>query len=97
MRKVFGILLVAILSYLAWGFLQISYNLDGYANAMFSFFWGLFGALNGADLFKEFALFGVLALGVFGTFALSRREEKKIWSIVSLIMSIVSFFALING
>lgn len=96
MRRFIGILLVVVLYYFSLLFMQISYNLDGYANQIFGFFWRIFSILNGTDLIKEFVLFITIAVGFYGTFALGKSEEKRTWSIIGLIMTVVSFLMFIK-
>lgn len=96
MRRLIAILLAVCLTYFGWLFFEITYNLEGYANVIFSFFWGIFASLFAGDLLKEIGLFFLVALGLFGGFSLSRRGEKRVWAIVSFVMAVLSLVELIR-
>lgn len=78
-----------------WLYLEISYNLDGFAKAILAFFWNIFSSSFVSDLLKELFLFFLVALGLFGTISLSRRREKRVWVIVSFIVAIFSLIGLL--
>lgn len=55
-------------------------------------FYPVFKELFAQDLLIDSILFLVLAIVLFGSLHLSRRQENKVWSAVGVVSSIIGFF-----
>lgn len=96
MRKIKAIFLSIIVLTITLFVAEIMLNAEGLTLGFLNLLFIPFKFLFVEDLVTNVVLFIVLALISFGSLSLSRRQERHIWNIVSIIAGLLTVLSFLN-
>lgn len=96
MRKLKGIVIIIIVTIVMLLIIEAMIpTADGITIGFLGVFWTIINSYYLQDWVLSAVLFVVCSISAFGTVQLSRRNENNVWSIVTGIVTVASFIAML--